>query len=342
MKPMTQDIEPARSDPTPPPQATPPMPATAQRSPRWTWRRLAVLFLVVTVATGSTAVWTNALGAGERFERLVHRIDLIIDPPPRRPTVATVVVTPRPSPMVTTAAIPRVDGPTRPAPSPSVAPDPTPAPQPVRAPVDVTIVADHQAVFASQITTEWCAVAGTQMVLTILGLGNNSPEFQNELAGRIDEWESWEDSHDGGWGPGAVAQALAAYGATDYQVRAYDSHTHALRDMAIALSTTGKPVVIFPWWGAHTWVMTGYRADADPVVFPDATITGAYILDPWYPRFSTIWGQSDPPGNFEDLAELERNWPTGTPGGFGPGWSRPEGAYPERDGRYVVLVPTTP
>ena len=41
----------------------------------------------------------------------------------------------------------------------------------------------------------------------------------------------------------------------------------------------------------------------------DAAISGAYILDPWYPRVSSIWGASDGPGNFEDLAELERNWP---------------------------------
>jgi len=107
-----------------------------------------------------------------------------------------------------------------------------------------------------------------------------------------------------------------------------------------------KPVVMFPWWGAHTWVITGFRADADPTLFADATISGAYILDPWYPRVSSIWGPSDGPGNFEDLAELERNWPAfqGPPGyeGIGPGWSRPEGAYPDRDGRFVVLVPTTP
>jgi hypothetical protein len=57
-------------------------------------------------------------------------------------------------------------------------------------------------------------------------------------------------------------------------------------------------------------------------------------------------GASDAPGNFEDRAELERNWPAfqGPPGyeSIGPGWTRPEGAYPDRDGRFVVLIPTTP
>jgi hypothetical protein len=82
--------------------------------------------------------------------------------------------------------------------------------------------------------------------------------------------------------------------------------------------------------------MTGYRATADPAVFDDAQITGAYIEDPWYPRVSTIWGPSDPPGNFEDVAELERNWPFGT---NDDGWSRLEGAYPDRDDRFVVVLP---
>lgn len=299
--------------------------------------RLAVLVAVVAGLTGFTSVRTNVLGASDRFDRLTARIEAFVDPPPDRPTLPTVVVTPRPS------ASPTAQAPPQPvaaagryagaADLPLRAPSPTPTPAPVRAPVDVAIVADHDAVFASQLTSEWCAVAGTQMVLAILGLGDTSDAFQTEIAGRIGEWESWDDSHDGGWGPAAISNALAAYGASGYEIRAYQSQADALRDSALALSTTGKPVVLMPWWGAHTWVMTGYRADADPTLFADATVSGLYILDPWYPRVSTIWGPSDRPGNFEDAAEMQRN--------FIP-WSRPEGAYPERDGTFVVVLPTAP
>jgi hypothetical protein len=306
--------------------------------PRW---QIAVLIVAVAGLSGFTAVRTNALGAADRFERVVERVALFIDPPPDRPTLETVVVTPRPS--ATTAATPRAiaDGPgsLEPVVIPSHGPVTTPTPAPVRSAVTVKLVEDHGAVFTSQVTEKDCAVAATQMILTILGLGNPSPEFQLEIGSRIGEWESLQDSHNGGWGPAAVSLALAAYGAPGYEPWAYWSYADAMRDAAIAISTTGKPVALFPWWGAHTWVMTGYQADADPTVFADAIITGVYILDPWYPRTSSIWGPSDPPGNLETMAEMRRNWPVGT---ARDGWTRPGGVYPERDGRFVVLLPTTP
>jgi len=299
---------------------------------RWPF---AALVLVLLFVTGFAVVQANVLGMGERFDRWSALVENWVDPPPDRPTLPTVVVTPEPSPSPT----PEITL----APSASPTPSPTPIP---RVAVDVDLVNDPAAVFTSQITDKDCAVAGTQMVLAILGLGDNSEAFQQEIKNRIGEWETLSDSLNGGWGPAAVGEALGDYGATEYKVRAYDSYTDALRDSAIAITEMNKPVVMFPWWGAHTWVMTGYRADADPTLFDDAKISGAYILDPWYPRESSIWGQSDEPGNFEDLAELERNWPAfqGPPGyeSIGPGWTRPEGAYPERDGRFVVLIPTTP
>jgi hypothetical protein len=79
--------------------------------------------------------------------------------------------------------------------------------------------------------------------------------------------------------------------------------------------------------------MNGYKADGDPALFPDAKISGAYILDPWYPWNSSIWGQSDPPGTFQDAKEMVRN--------FLP-WKRPEGTYPARDGKFIVVIPTLP
>jgi hypothetical protein len=281
-----------------------------------------VALAVAAVLLGAGAVATNAFDVGDRFENLVGRIERMIwPPPPDRPTLPTVHVTPPPL---------------EPTPRPTLPPDATPTPTPtpaVRTPVDVAIVDDPDAVFAHEIDKDWCAPAGVQMTLAALGLGDTSEAFQREIAGRVREWETWDDSHNYNWGPAAMASALAAYGAPGYEIRSYEFRGDALRDAAIAIEEANSPAILLAWRGAHTWVMTGFRADADPRLFPDAVIEGTYILDPWYPWISTLWGPSDPPGTFQDLAEMKRN--------FLP-WKRPEGAYPDRDGKWIVLVPTLP
>jgi hypothetical protein len=270
-------------------------------------------------AIAFVAVATNAYGVGDRFDRVVARVERFVSgPPPDRATVETVVVTPPPSAPVVTPAVSPVAG-------------ATPVPTPVRKPVDVKIVSDPAAHFASEERKDWCAPAGIQMVLSVLGLADTSTAFQERMASRVGEWESARDSRNGDWGPGAMALALAAYGAPGFQVRAYDTRADALRDAAAAIERTHEPAILLAWRGAHTWVMTGYRATADPAIFANARVTGTYILDPWYPRNSSIWGPSDPPGTFQDASEMERN--------FLP-WKRPEGSYPGRDGRFIVVVPT--
>ncbi len=281
----------------------------------------AILVGALAASLMFVAVATNMDGIGDRFEHVVARVErLVAGPPPDRATVETVVVTapPRPQPSVVPA---------------SVRPGVSATPAPVRRSVDVNIVANPREHFASEERKDWCAPAGVQMVLSVLGRADTSTGFQEKLAGRIGEWESARDSRNGEWGPGAMALALAAYGAPGYQVRAYDTRSDALRDSAAALSTTHEPVILLAWRGAHTWVMTGYRATADPTIFDDARVTGTYVLDPWYPRISSIWGPSDPPGTFQDASEMERN--------FLP-WKRPEGRYPDRDGRFIAVVPTIP
>jgi hypothetical protein len=304
--------------------------------------RVLLLVAIVLVTFGGLAVATDALGAGRLFDRAVAKIDrLIAGPVPDRPTVETIEVTPRPataapSPATTpkrTTPPPATSPGAVNAPTPTATPEPAPTPTPARLPVDVDIAADPASIFASEVKNTWCSPAGVQITLAFLGKADTSVDFQRELQGRVHEWESYRDSHNGDWGPGAMVLALDAYGAPGYEVRAYKTRQDALRDAASAIEATGSPVILLAWRGAHTWVMTGFRADADPAVFPDAAIEGAYIVDPWYPRISSIWGASDPPGTFQDNAEMVRNFLV---------WKRPEGRYPGRDGRFIALVPTVP
>lgn len=300
---------------------------TNPRRPDLGWLSIVLVVGLVVAALGFTAVYANAFGAGDKFERLVAKVErFIIGPPPAdRFAPPTVEITPPPDPTPTpTPSLVSLE--------PGATPAPTPTPIP-RVPVDVTIVDDPDAVFAHEVRKDWCAPAGVQMVLATLGLGDTSEGFQRKIAGRIHEWETYADSHNYEWGPAAMALALDAYGAPGYEVRAYKTRGLALRDAAVQIEKTGSPAILLAWRGAHTWVMTGYRADADPAVFHDAKISGTYVLDPWYPWNSSIWGQSDPPGTFQNKAEMERNFRA---------WKRPEGPYPHRDGKFIVVVPTLP
>jgi hypothetical protein len=247
---------------------------------------------------------------------------------PTAPASGGATLTPA-SPSVTAAPTARP-----PTPTPGIpAVTPLPRPPAARTPIDLVVVGDPAAPFISEQTKTWCAPAGVEIVLSILGLAEPTRAFQVELAGRIGDWQDRADSLNLGWGPGAMAAALAAYGAAGYRVEVHPTRQAALAAAARAIESTGTPAILLAWRGAHTWVMTGFTADADPIAFPDAIVSGAYILDPWYPRVSSIWGPSDPPGTYQDGAEMVRN--------FLP-WKRPEGRYPDRDGRFVIVVPTIP
>jgi hypothetical protein len=307
----------------------------ANRARRHRLRRFvvgAVLLAVIGGTLGTFLVATDTFGAGERWQSVLNRVDRILaGPVPDRPTIGTVRVTEPPAtPDPTPTPVPPTLAPGA-TPTPTPDPTPTPTPLPQRVAVDVNIVSDPESVFASQLHKDWCAPAGVQMALAVLGKVNTSGGVQREIAGRVRQWESYADSHNGDWGPAAMALALKAYGAPGYEVRAFETRSGALRDAAVAIQETGAPVVLLAWRGAHTWVMTGFRADADPSLFRNARMEGAYILDPWYPRVSSIWGPSDPAGTFQDAAEMQRN--------FLP-WKRPEGRYPDRDGLWITLAPT--
>src|SRR5262245_55575743 len=302
----------------------------SRRKTRSTARVAGSLFLVLVLVGGllaTGAIWTNTFGAGERFDHLMDRVRLAVNPPPDREIVPTVQVTEPPADEVGAFA----DESAGPVGSGAPAPDATR--RPPRKPITFRIRTNPDTMFVSQQTSTWCASAGVQIALAIQGLADNSPGLQRRIHDRLGEWESRRDAKAGGWGPASMQAALTAFGAPGYEVRAYDRRARALHDAAAALKLTGRPVILIAWRGAHTWVMTGFKADADPTLYRDAEVTGTYIYDPWYPRVSTIWGPSDPPGTFQDQSEMDRNYLQ---------WQRPEGAYPDRDGKYLAVVPTLP
>ena len=144
----------------------------------------------------------------------------------------------------------------------------TPDPEPAR-PVDVDIVTNDKARLRPRDQGHLVRRGrASRSSLADPRPRRHSNAFQRELQGRVHEWESYEDSHNGDWGPSAMALALdgvrrrrATRSAPTRPARA------PLRDAAKAIEKTGSPVMLLAWRGAHTWVMTGFRADADPAIF---------------------------------------------------------------------------
>lgn len=303
----------------------------------------AVGLLLVIVLAVSGLVYTNTMGVGDRWLGVVQRVRQVVAPPPDREIEDVVTIVEEsfePSPEPTVAPTPTPAPTRRPAgvtpdpaatPEPTPEPTPTPTPRPVRKPIDVQLKVATANRFTSQVDNTMCASSGLQMVMNMYGVGDGGPEFQTRLDKQLPKWESRRDAKAGGWGPAAMVAALDDYGIKGYELRAYQNRGFALRDAARILAETQAPVILIAWRGAHTWVMTGFKADADPRVFKDADILGTYIFDPWYPRVSSIWGKSDPPGTYQDEEEMKRNFLE---------WLRPEGAYPERDGKFIIVAPT--
>jgi hypothetical protein len=281
-----------------------------------------VLFVAAALVIGLVA-W-NVVGSitSEAFGSRASQPAAVIDLRSHSP------VPPTPAPASATPSV-------APSVAASVAPSPTPTPKPVRKPVNARIEPKPAAAFVSEAKNTWCAAAAVQIALNVNGPASRidtSRARQAQIRKLEVDLTTRKDSRNGGAGPLGMVATLEKLGKVDYQLHIYDTRAEALRASAKAIRQTGHAAILLAWRGAHAWVMTGYKADADPTVFANAKVTGAYIIDPWYPRVSRIWGPSDKPGVYQDSAEMMRNYLP---------WKRPDGRYPGRDGKFLAIIPVS-
>jgi hypothetical protein len=130
--------------------------------------------------------------------------------------------------------------------------------------------------------------------------------------------------------PEGWAAGLNQLGFGPYAVGVQPTRTAAIHVAARALRMTGRPVGLLVWTGAHSWVMSGFKATADPALTDDFTVTHVYVEDVWYPRISSIWGESRPPDALVPVKLLSEDFLR---------WKRPERPYPGKDGTYVMVLP---
>jgi hypothetical protein len=235
----------------------------------------------------------------------------------------------RPAPIATSSppqptpdAAPALDA----APTPDAAPALDPPARPGPFAIDLFEKGD----FVSQATKIYCVPASMQTMMNIIEEGaDRDPEVQNELY-VLSRDLSTDRLRGDGAEPEGWARALDELGYGPYDVDEAPSLRAAIIRAARALRLTGKPVGLLMWRGAHAWVMSGFKATADPAYTNDFEVTHVHIEDPWYPRVSSIWGASRPPDALVPVSRLDEDYLR---------WRRPTVRYPEKDGLFVLVVP---
>lgn len=182
--------------------------------------------------------------------------------------------------------------------------------------------------FVSEREKIWCAAAAVQTMVNVMSPGADRTAATQRQIQRLGR--TLGPAPDRGLEPEGMAKALDRLGSGPYEVISERTIPRAVKAAARAVRLTGRPAALLVWRGAHAWVMSGFRATADPALTDDFQVTHVWIEDVWWPRISTIWGESRSPDALVPVRLLPEDYLP---------WKRPTGRYPGKDGRFVLVVP---
>jgi hypothetical protein len=248
--------------------------------------------------------------------------------PTPAPTLPPTVAEPTPLPTIHPA--PSL---VSPSPTPTPTPEPTPSfrydPPPKRGPFAMNLY--HRGDFATQVTKIYCVPGAMQTMMNVMDRGaiRASRKVQDRLY-RLARRLSTDRLRGQGAEPEGWARGLERLGYGDFEVVVAGSRNGAIRAAARAMRRTNRPVGLLVWRGAHAWVMTGFKATADPARTETFRVTHVRIVDVWYPRVSSIWGASVPPNTLVPVGRLPEDFLA---------WRRPLMRYPDKDRRFVIVAP---
>ena len=205
----------------------------------------------------------------------------------------------------------------------------SPSPPPAR-PKPFAMDLYRDGAFVSQATASYCIPASMLTMMNMIDGGSRrSASTQRRLYALARKLSTWrlvgEGAEAEGW-----ARALDELGFGPYVVHVADTRTAAIMEAARAIRTTGRPVGLMIWRGAHSWVMSGFKATADPATTDAFKVTHVNAEDPWYPRVSSIWGASRRPDSLVPVKRLSEDFLA---------FRRPTVRYPDKDGRFVLVLP---
>ena len=184
--------------------------------------------------------------------------------------------------------------------------------------------------FVAQTNNVQCVGASIQIMLNMIRPGvDRTAATQLKVQKLARLWSGpRRDGHERkgasvlGW-----ASALVLMGAGPYVLVGTTTIGEAVQVAATAMQRTGRPVGLLVWRGRHAWVMSGFRASADPT--KGGKVTSVIVEDPLYPHGSKTWGASPVPGQALSIKQLGRQ--------FVP--RRTSSFFSNLAGKYVLVLP---
>ena len=285
----------------------------------------AAALIVVVLGAGVIYATGQALGSGATLA-----VDPLVTPWARQnaatplPSAISAVASNVPAPSGQPGPSPAGSG--RPSPSPrsSVLPSPTPTPGPFA--MDLFQKGDY----VGELKDTWCVPAAMQTSMNIMDTSADTSQATQAKIFALAR--SLAPAPDGAAEPEGWAKGLAELGYGNYTVTEKATIRDAIHLAARQVRLTNRPAGLMVWRGAHSWVMSGFTATADPALTDAFVVTAVRIEDVWYPRLSSIWGYSRPPDSLVPVSALPRDYLP---------WKRPSGTYPDKDGKFVLVIPTT-
>jgi len=183
--------------------------------------------------------------------------------------------------------------------------------------------------FTTQKSWLWCTAAGVQIVRNIV---DRKTDHSAANQRRYFNWMRGHNRYDlplsAGVDPAGWAAGLRHFVDNRYRLVSSRSFDSALRSAVKRLRLTNLPVALTVSHGNHGWILTGFRATADPAVTTAFRVTSVRVTGPLYGLQSKN-GYDMPPNTKLTTAQLKRFF---TPWKYAPKamvW----------DGRYVSIQP---
>lgn len=248
---------------------------------------------------------------------------------PARTTDATVQPSPSgaPSPTSSASAVP----------TPSAAPTPSPVPlvlDPPAKPGKFAMDVYRPHAHVRQATTSMCVPASMQIMINLMSAGDpdRSRETQDELYALARSYSPWISADRDGASARGWAAGLEQLGYGHFEMTSLPTMDEALRSAARQMRFTGKPAGLLVWKGDHAWVMSGFKASADPAWTDEFDVTAVWIEDPWSGRTDRTWGAGLDPHTLLATDELRDDFVSWPSRWFAPVFGAAE--------RFVIVAPS--